>query len=154
MKRRGQCFRFFFCPIPTSKQYHRNIVPVTWRWLNCEPIFKQTKQMAELFPLIDGKLAQVVLTPKSEDGVVREIDGLITWLVSGDAELVTISEDSRSAIYKQGALGVVSTVSATADADLDADEVREILFSVDLIWSEKPVEASVLEGTVTAIDAV
>lgn len=111
--------------------------------------------MAELFSLLDGKLAQIVVSPKSgDDGVVREIDGPILWQVTGDAELVSISEDTKTAIYKQGALSVISNVSAVADADLDADEVREILYSTDLVWSPLPVEATVLEGTVSAIDAV
>jgi len=108
-----------------------------------------------LLQLKDGKFAKAVVSPKDDQGVERAIDGLLTWsVVEGDAVLEQVSEDTKTAYFSQGTFGVVSKVSAVADADLDADEVREILFEGEILWVENPVEATVLEGEIVSVDSI
>lgn len=107
-----------------------------------------------LLQLKDGKFAKVVVSPKDNDGLVRDIDGLLTWAVEGDAKLELVSEDTTTAWFSQGTFGTVSKISSKADADLDADEEREILFEAELIWVENPIEATVLEGEIVSVDAI
>ena len=66
----------------------------------------------------------VALAPTTAAGNAATLDGAPVWAVEGDATL-SVAEDGLSAEIISGGVGI-STVTVTADADLDEGELREI----------------------------
>lgn len=77
--------------------------------------------------VLDNEQKQRVrLNPKTRGGAPAPIDGIPTW-VSSDESVATVevAEDGKSAYVMSGAPGT-ATVTATADADMDGTEFREV----------------------------
>ncbi len=75
----------------------------------------------------------LAVAPKTASGNVATLDGPPTWTVSDEAvaELV-VAEDGLSATVVAKTAGAVQ-VTVTADADLDANETREIAGVLDIL---------------------
>ena len=81
-----------------------------------------------MFPINSTSEQKVLVTlnPVTAAGNPATLDGAPVWsVVEGDCTL-EVSADGLSCYLVSGAAGVVNQVSVTADADLDAGEVREI----------------------------
>ena len=79
----------------------------------------------------------VTLAPTTASGNAATLDGEPTWTVTeGDATL-DVQPGGMSAYIVSGAPGA-STVTVTADADLDAGEVRELsdMIAVNVVAAE------------------
>ena len=88
----------------------------------------------------------LTVTPRTASGAVATVDGVPSW--SAEEGVVTLlpSEDGLSCVVSADTAGSFKVV-CKADADLDADEVREI--SVEFVGLFTPVEAESLAGTFT-----
>ncbi len=81
-----------------------------------------------MFPISSTNEEKVLVSinPTTAAGNPATVDGIPVWtVVSGDCTLEP-SADGLSCYLISGAANVVNQVSVTADADLDAGEVREI----------------------------
>lgn len=67
----------------------------------------------------------VTLTPTTAAGNPATLDGAPVWAVTEGDATVEVSEDGLTATIISGEVGI-STITVTADADLDEGEVREI----------------------------
>ena len=73
------------------------------------------------------------LSPKTAGGLPATLDGQPIWSVSDPAVLeLTVSKDGLSATVAAVGLGSAQ-VGVVADADLDKDEVRELIGVLDIL---------------------
>lgn len=104
-----------------------------------------------MFPISSTNEEKVLLSlnPTTAAGNAAIIDGVPTWtVIEGDCT-VEPSEDGLSAYVISGTANIVNIIEISADADLDADEVRTI--TETLIYTVVPAEAQSL-GIVSAVE--
>ncbi len=96
--------------------------------------------MAEVknFP-VDAQI-NVANTYLNKDGGIAQVDGIPTWTVKSGEVTVVPAEDGLSGKIKSTGVATLYEVEVKADADLDNDEVRDLIITIT--------------GSVTALEAV
>lgn len=97
-----------------------------------------------MFPISSTNEEKVLLSlnPTTAAGNPASVDGIPTWVVVEGDCTVEPSENGLSAYIISGTADVVNIIEVSADADLDADEVRTVTETI--IYTVVPAEAQAL----------
>jgi hypothetical protein len=97
-----------------------------------------------MFPITSTNEEKVLVSinPTTAAGNPATVDGVPTWtVVEGDAT-IELSGDGLSAYIISGSANVVNMIEVSADADLDAEEVRTITETI--VYTVVAAEAQAL----------